>query len=105
MRLPIFNEGVLQGAILPERLKSMTQLGGSLNSSDISEKITKISDSLNSSLRQIVSEIRKKFNGKITYSSGAWESVEWGLFDVVGVDYYRNGRPLKSTLMGLGNTA
>lgn len=34
--ITLFNEGVLLGATLPERLRSMAQLGGSVNSSDIS---------------------------------------------------------------------
>ena len=36
------------------------------------------------------SQVRQNFHGKIVYSSGAWESVDWDNFDYIGVDYYHN---------------
>jgi hypothetical protein len=28
-------------------------------------------------------------NDYFTYASGSWENVDWGIFDIVGIDYYR----------------
>jgi hypothetical protein len=44
---------------------------------------------LNKFLAQAVSEVRKHFHGKITYASGVWEKVDWRIFDLAGIDYYR----------------
>ena len=35
---------------------------------------------------------RNVFHGPITYASLVWEHVEWSLFDIVGVDHYRDSR-------------
>lgn len=42
--------------------------------------------------REIVAAARAVFGGPITYAAGAWEDVEWELFDVVSVDAYRDGQ-------------
>jgi len=36
--------------------------------------------------------VRKVFRGQLTYASLPWEAVDWGLFDFVGVDHYRDAR-------------
>jgi hypothetical protein len=33
---------------------------------------------------------RTRFRGPLTYASGMWEDVDWQLFDLVGVDAYRD---------------
>lgn len=33
---------------------------------------------------------------KGTYASGPWEDVDWALFDIVGIDYYREANNKKS---------
>jgi hypothetical protein len=33
---------------------------------------------------------RTRFHGPLTYASGMWEDVDWQLFDLVGVDAYRD---------------
>ena len=35
---------------------------------------------------------RKAFHGQVTYSSLPFEQVDWSLFDIVGVDHYRDAR-------------
>lgn len=42
--------------------------------------------------REIVAAARSVFAGPITYAAGAWEDVEWELFDIVSVDAYRDGQ-------------
>jgi hypothetical protein len=44
---------------------------------------------LNAFLSKAVNIIKEHFHGQITYASGPWENVEWDLFDIVGIDYYR----------------
>jgi hypothetical protein len=36
--------------------------------------------------------VRRVFGGPLTYASLPWETVDWGLFDFVGVDHYRDVR-------------
>lgn len=45
---------------------------------------------LNRHLRQAAAVAREHFGGPVTYSAGEWEGVDWGPFDYVGVDYYRD---------------
>jgi len=47
---------------------------------------------LNAFLARAVAAVRQEFAGQLTYASGAWESVDWGLFDLVAVDCYRDRR-------------
>lgn len=51
---------------------------------------------LNSFLKKATSAIREQFHGKLSYASGPWESVDWSMFDFVGVDYYRDKFNYKS---------
>lgn len=45
---------------------------------------------LNRLLRRAVDVARPRFHGPITYGAGQWESVDWGRFDVVGLNAYRD---------------
>jgi hypothetical protein len=45
---------------------------------------------LNRFLEKAIVELRRHFHGPITYASGAWETVDWELFDFVSVDWYRD---------------
>jgi hypothetical protein len=36
--------------------------------------------------------LRAAFDGPLTYASLAFEQVDWGPFDYVGVDHYREAR-------------
>ena len=58
---------------------------------------------LNKFLRSFCNAIRKHYTGPVTYSAGTWESVDWSLFDIVGIDYYRQGETEKEYLAGLEN--
>jgi hypothetical protein len=51
---------------------------------------------LNRFLTKAVKVIREHFHGQVTYASGPWENVDWGLFDVVGIDYYREAHNKKT---------
>ena len=43
---------------------------------------------LNSFLKKAVSTIREHFHGETLYGAGSWESVDWSIFDLVGLNYY-----------------
>ncbi|MEU5580655.1 abortive infection protein [Streptomyces huasconensis] len=45
---------------------------------------------LNAFLDRALKTVRPLFRGRVTYSSGEWEEVDWRAFDVVGVNLYRN---------------
>jgi hypothetical protein len=45
---------------------------------------------LNAFLRRALRTVRPIFGGRLTYTSGTWEGVDWHGFDVVGVDLYRD---------------
>lgn len=99
--ITLFNEGILPGSTLFERLESVAQLVQTSTPLEAGARHKEISDLLGVTLAEIVGEVRRKFNGQITYSSGTWEVVNWELFDMVGVDYYRNGEAAKEYLDGL----
>jgi len=48
-----------------------------------------VPERLNDFLAQAAATVRSHFGGQLTYASGPWESVDWGPFDVVGIDAYR----------------
>ena len=47
-------------------------------------------DRLNAFLDRALKTVRPLFKGRVTYSSGEWEEVDWRGFDVMGVNLYRN---------------
>ena len=42
--------------------------------------------------RTVAARVRTIFGGPITYAAGMWEDVEWGNFDIVSVDAYRDAQ-------------
>jgi hypothetical protein len=49
---------------------------------------------LNAFLGRATEAVRPVYHGPLTYASLIFETVDWGLFDIVGVDHYRGG-PVK----------
>ncbi|WP_274648799.1 hypothetical protein [Paenibacillus humicola] len=41
-------------------------------------------------LSKAIRNVRSVFRGEVTYASAPLEAVDWGLFDYVGLDYYRS---------------
>ena len=83
----LFNRGVFPGDTFEERMAYLYELVTMPNSIEIIQEKSKI---LNQILHSMSSQVRQNFHGKIVYSSGAWESVDWEDFDYIGVDYYHN---------------
>lgn len=78
-----FNKGIFEGNTINERLASMPNLVDSAFFVDSQAR-------LNSALKQIADSVRANYDGRVTYASGTWEMVDWSLFDIVGIDYYRD---------------
>ncbi len=100
----LFSRGAFPGNSFNERMGWFISLGGDGSAEAIAkgrQELEKKSQVLNKILRRFTNTIRKNFNGPVTYSAGAWESVDWSLFDVVGVDYYRNGESEADYVAGL----
>lgn len=96
--MTLFNNGIFPGNSVMERAM---WLGGVYQSPDGKKTFAEKSKALNEILHKISNAVRSEFLGPITYSSGAWETVDWTLFDIVSVDYYRNGETVEEYTSGL----
>jgi hypothetical protein len=98
----LFIDGIIQGRNVVERMgNAMKAFGrqgqGERPSGDATEAIARLKAAehnrlLGRFLQNVADSVRPVFRGKITYASLVWESVDWSLFDFVGVDHYRSDR-------------
>jgi hypothetical protein len=90
----IFSRGVFPGDTFEERVNWLgAQIQGSMprTADALPEVLRNKSDKLNDTLRILAGAIRMHYKGPLTYAAGTWENVDWSIFDVVGIDYYRRG--------------
>lgn len=87
--MSLFNEGIFSGSTVIERIQGVIELGAAAQSND-QELISAKSAMLHDALTRIAAGVREEFKGRVTYSAGMWEKVDWRLFDIVGVDHYRS---------------
>lgn len=98
----LFNRGILDGNSVNERLASMMKLQKIAdNPRKLKAAADEITMKLNRTLAAVVKAVRENFNGPVTYSAGTWESVAWTMFDVIGVDYYRDSQSDEKYLEGI----
>lgn len=98
----IFSKGVFPGESFYERAMWLgTQFPGGHMTRDVPQVLRDKSVELNKVLRSFVKVIRAKFGGLLTYSAGTWELVDWDIFDIVGIDYYRRGEAEEEYVAGL----
>lgn len=102
----IFSKGVFPGETFHERamwLGSQIQSMGGHMSADmpLSQALRDKSVVLDKFLRSFAEAIRTHFSGPLTYSAGTWEVVDWDIFDIVGIDYYRRGENQQQYISGL----
>ncbi|WP_249352337.1 CPBP family glutamic-type intramembrane protease [Nocardiopsis akebiae] len=90
--ISLFATGVLPGRDLDRRTRALGLLFPLLPWFD---------RRLNRLLREMASTARARFHGPLTYGSGAWETVDWTPFDVVGVDYYLDELTRRTYRQGL----
>lgn len=77
--LSLFVNGFIPGADVEARTKAL---------SDRWQELPVYSRALNGYLQEVITEARKRFNGKITYSAGSWENIGWNTMDYISVNYY-----------------
>jgi hypothetical protein len=82
--LTLFMQGILPGRSFMKRLR-----GPSMGEAILAGRHN---PPLNAFLSTVTTEVRRVFHGPLTYASLIWEAVDWGLFDLVGVDHYRDAR-------------
>ncbi|KAE8395903.1 hypothetical protein BDV23DRAFT_193673 [Aspergillus alliaceus] len=98
----IFNKGVFPGESFNERAMFLgSQFSSGHMSKDIPQALRDKSVVLNHVLQSFVEVIRAQFRGPVTYSAGSWEVVNWDIFDIVGIDYYRRGETAEEYISGL----
>ncbi len=98
----LFINGIIEGRNVMERMGTITKKFGrqaqqGQQAADPAEAIARLkaaehNKSLGSFLGSVAGSVRPVFHGRTTYASLAWESVDWSLFDFVGVDHYRSAR-------------
>jgi hypothetical protein len=94
--LTLFTQGFIPGRSFLHRIKWLVWLLPFLPI---------VNARLNRHLAEAARVARSHFSGPITYSAGAWESVRWDPFDLVGVNLYRdrwNERTYVDELRALG---
>jgi len=79
--LTLFTPGILTGKSVTTRLQGLKGDRAQLSNGK-----------LNAYLAALVPRLRAVFDGPLTYASLAFEQVDWGPFDYVGVDHYREAR-------------
>jgi hypothetical protein len=79
----LFTSGIVPGSTVERRIASIRRAG--LRSGAYAEP-------LQAFLAEAVRRVRRDFGGPLTYASLPFEVVDWSLFDVVGVDLYRNSK-------------
>ena len=79
--LTLFMPGILGGKSVTERLQHLKGDPALLGNGK-----------LDAYLASLVPRLRAGFDGPLTYASLTFEQVDWGPFDYVGVDHYREAR-------------
>ncbi|MER8072101.1 hypothetical protein ABTZ59_27755 [Streptomyces sp. NPDC094034] len=100
----IFSDGIYPGSTYMERgmwLGAQMQGAAFGAPAALPDPLPEKAKLLNKALKSFAETIRADFQGQLTYSAGAWEDVDWGLFDLVGVDYYRRGETDQEYVTGL----
>ncbi|PVH89809.1 hypothetical protein DL98DRAFT_5318 [Cadophora sp. DSE1049] len=99
----IFNKGIFPGDSFNDRVMWFgTQLSGKPpDAKHIPESIREKSPKLNRILSSFAESARRRFGGPVTYSAGTWEVVDWSIFDIVGIDYYRREESDEEYVAGL----
>ncbi|KAL4914386.1 hypothetical protein BDW62DRAFT_220190 [Aspergillus aurantiobrunneus] len=98
----IFSKGVFPGDSFSERAAWFgAQLSNGHMSGNLPPAVREKSVELNIILRSVAEAVRAEFGGPVTYSAGTWELVDWDIFDMVGIDYYRRGETKEEYVSGL----
>jgi hypothetical protein len=80
--LTLFMRGIVPGRNVAQRMVGARQI----------LKEGRRNEPLNAFLSEANSAVRRVFRGPVSYASLVWESVDWNLFDFVGIDHYWHAR-------------
>src|SRR5574338_734778 len=79
-------KGFIKGEIVYERISNLSRpVSIIMNAFGLG-----FNKELNAFLEKAVTAARQNFKGEITYASGQWEKINWDIFDIAAVNYYRN---------------
>lgn len=81
VELSIMNEGFLPGDTIDERIG---------RPEGRAERLAAASARLDAVLREAVTAVRERFQGRITYACVPFERVDWTLFDIMSVELIRS---------------
>lgn len=88
----LFCKGAFPGDTFDKRMQWLLTLFTRTGSGEAAlAELQRRCDDLNRILADICTAVRKHYTGPLAYSAGTWETVDWSLFDIVGIDYYRRG--------------
>jgi hypothetical protein len=87
--MSLFGRGFVPGDSLSDRIAGMMDPATWSSPDKVAEMMAGFERG-KAALRAIVEAGRGVFGGRVTYAAGAWEEVDWGLFDLVSVDAYRD---------------
>lgn len=102
----VFCAGIYPGSNLNERLAWLAGLmmpAPGSSAQEGTDALAAKATELNRALKSFAEIVRISFNGPVTYSAGTWEDIDWSVFDIVGVDYYRHGESDEDYRSGLRN--
>jgi hypothetical protein len=97
--LSFFMKGILTGEDLYARIRSFISLPGLLRHMLTGRRWP--GKRLNAFLAKAQALVRERFHGQVTYASGPWEKVDWRVFDLVSVNYYRDAQNARWYRQGL----
>ncbi len=80
----LFMQGIVEGENFMQRMNNPSFW--------MNIQAGKHNEPLNAFLSKACHAVRQTFKGEVTYFSVPFEKVDWGLFDFVGVDLYRDVR-------------
>lgn len=85
--MTLFDRGFVPGAHVLERIQAMMNPALLASQSVSPEELER---RFKAFLVEAVAAVREAFAGPVTYASGPWENADWSVFDIVGVDHYRD---------------
>jgi hypothetical protein len=87
--MSLFSKGFVPGEGLNDRIAAMIDPATWSTPDRLAEMVAGF-ERAKALQRSIPKSGRATFGGRITYAAGAWEAVEWHLFDIVSIDAYRD---------------
>ncbi len=80
--LTLFMRGIIPGRMITTRVANLRR----------DARSGRYDQPLQAFLARATAAVRREFHGPVTYAALVWEAVDWSLFDIVGVDHYRDAR-------------